>query len=83
MAQMLALQQPTYQECPNADLRVGVVTRQCPSRQFLKCRHLKMGRVEGVMDTSGQGWLPVNVYVVVNGVGEAFLNVMLEIGVRF
>ncbi|KAK4006180.1 hypothetical protein OUZ56_011335 [Daphnia magna] len=41
------------------------------------------GRVDGVMDTSGQGWLPVNIYVVVNGVGVAFLSVMLEIGVRF
>ncbi|KAK4007823.1 hypothetical protein OUZ56_012975 [Daphnia magna] len=41
------------------------------------------GRVDGVMDTTGQGWLPVNVYVVVNGLGVAFLNMMLEIGVRF
>ncbi|KAK4024401.1 hypothetical protein OUZ56_009823 [Daphnia magna] len=41
------------------------------------------GRVDGVMDTSGQGWLPVNIFVVVNGVGVEFLNVILEIGVRF
>ncbi|KAK4031000.1 hypothetical protein OUZ56_024434 [Daphnia magna] len=41
------------------------------------------GRVDGVMDTSGQGWLPVNIYVVVNSVGVAFLSVMLEIGDRF
>ncbi|KAK4005911.1 hypothetical protein OUZ56_011032 [Daphnia magna] len=41
------------------------------------------GRLDGVMDTSGQGWLPVIIYVVVNGVGVAFLNVMLEIGVQF
>ncbi|KAK4013191.1 hypothetical protein OUZ56_025425 [Daphnia magna] len=45
------------------------------------------GRVDGVMDTSGQGWLmfllPVNIYVVVNGVVVAFLSGMLEIGVRF
>ncbi|KZS00171.1 Uncharacterized protein APZ42_003647 [Daphnia magna] len=27
--------------------------------------------------------LPVNVYVAVNGVGVAFLSVVLEIGVRF
>ncbi|KAK4031004.1 hypothetical protein OUZ56_024446 [Daphnia magna] len=38
------------------------------------------GGVDGVMDTSGQGWLPVNIYVVVNGVGVAFLSVTLEIG---
>ncbi|KAK4026422.1 hypothetical protein OUZ56_015420 [Daphnia magna] len=31
----------------------------------------------------GHDRLPVNVYVVVNGVGVAFLNVMLENGVRF
>ncbi|KAK4007202.1 hypothetical protein OUZ56_012362 [Daphnia magna] len=31
----------------------------------------------------GHDRLPVNVYVVVNGVGVAFLNVMLEIDVRF
>ncbi|KAK4037482.1 hypothetical protein OUZ56_029515 [Daphnia magna] len=41
------------------------------------------GRVDGVMDTSGQGWLPVNIFVVVNGVGVEFLNVILEIGARF
>ncbi|KAK4028166.1 hypothetical protein OUZ56_017426 [Daphnia magna] len=43
---------------------------------------LKRGRLDGVIDTTGQGWLPVNVCVVVNGVDVAFLNVMLEIGVR-
>ncbi|KAK4028036.1 hypothetical protein OUZ56_017199 [Daphnia magna] len=46
-------------------------------------RILRRRRVDGVMDTAGQGWLLVNVYVVDNGVGVAFLNVMLEIGVRF
>ncbi|KAK4028089.1 hypothetical protein OUZ56_017267 [Daphnia magna] len=31
------------------------------------------------MDTTGQCWLPVSFYIVVNGVGVAFLKVMLEI----
>ncbi|KAK4007355.1 hypothetical protein OUZ56_012515 [Daphnia magna] len=45
--------------------------------------HIYCDRVDGVMDTTGQGWLPVNIFVVVNGVGVAFLNVMLDICVRF
>ncbi|KAK4029021.1 hypothetical protein OUZ56_022036 [Daphnia magna] len=47
-----------------------------------KALHVKRYTGEGRRG-DGHDRLPVNVYVAVNGVGVAFVNVMLEIGVRF
>ncbi|KAK4024860.1 hypothetical protein OUZ56_010355 [Daphnia magna] len=49
----------------------------------IRQRPWKSHSVESGSTSLSGHFLPVNVYVIVNGVGAAVLNVMLEIGVRF
>ncbi|KZS06477.1 Uncharacterized protein APZ42_030062 [Daphnia magna] len=55
-------------------------TQQC---SFCTNAQIKVQSGEHSITQDNEWQLPVNVYVVVNGIGVAFLNVMLEIGVRF